>query len=672
MKKFIFKKIIATTITAAIALSTGVTAFAADSPQQITPGNSGSTTVKATVESEPVVWLPTNITISGTPDENHQYTGEGAVIVEGDMAGDEYVSIIPDSTVTLTQPGKDDITAQITQEKTTFTYDDLQNSNSAVTHISTDSLSAGQWTGSFSYTVSLEANPLPPGYTTLYEYDLSATETDNVKAYYMVPNKNTSPIEVETQSSKVKSRSTDTQSNTIIEYNGIRYVLSNEDELVISGEGEMKENIQSDLIDCANYAKDIAGKFGYKYFLYKGSREGTFGDYDIYENGRMISTDELEVGEILMNFSENSLEPGFVHWTGNGTGSYPSGEIENYDEIIEYSNSVVSNYVLTNLKKVEITEGVTNISKKAFYNCKTLEEVSISNTVTEIDDYAFQYCSSLKAVTIPDSVTSIGKYCFDSCTSLSNISFGKGLSEIPSGAFSDCTNLTSVTFPKYITIQMRAFDGSGVREVHINEPINLEGASFGGRVLDLYVNDLDDLYNSTIYRTEGVNNNSFNNLYLNGELVSEVTIPEGTQEVKNLFFKSIQKVNIPDTVTTIGAYAFSDSSISSVNLPDSVTEIGSYAYYRCRNLTTINNLPTGLTTIGGGAFQWCSNLTKVVIPDSVTAIYSGAFGNCKNLTDVQISDNSLKSIANISLVHSVFSQCPCETELVERYNALNA
>lgn len=666
MKKFVFKQIVAGAMAAAISLSTGVTAFAADQ-QQITPGNTGSTTVKATVESEAVVWLPTNITLSGAPDENKKYTGEGAVIVEGDIAGNEFVSVTPESSISLKQSGKDDIIAQVTQEKTTFTYDDLQNSNSAVTSISADTLSAGEWNSVLHYNVSLDENPLPAGYTTLYEYDLSATEADDVKAYYMVPNKNTSPIEVETQASKAKSRaaaaSDQAEADNIIEYNGIRYVLSDEDELVISGEGEMKENIQADLIDHFGCATDIAGKYGYKYYVAT--------DGHAYENGKMISADDIGEDEIVMVFGINDFIPSFaLHDPGH---PYPFDKIENYDEIIEYTDSIKPNYTFTNLKKVTITNGVTNISEYAFYNCETLEEISISNTVTTIEDNAFAGCSSLKEITIPDSVTSLGKYSFDDCTSLNKISFGKGLSEIPSYTFRDCPNLKSVTLPENIkTVQMRAFTDTGLSELHINAPISLLGASFDGRIIDLHVNDLNDLYNSYIYRSDGGNDNHFDNLYLNDQLVTEVTIPDGTQEVKNLFFASIQKVSIPDTVTTIGSYAFSESSISNLNLPDSVTEIGSYAYQKCRNLIVIDNLPSQLTTIGGGAFEWCTNLTKVIIPDSVTSIYAGAFSYCKSLTDVEISDDSLKSIANSSLVRSVFSQCPCEAELLERYNALNS
>lgn len=438
MKKLI-NKIIAGTMAAAIALSTGVTAFAADT-QQITPGNTGSTTVKANVESEAVVWLPTNITISGTPDENNQYTGEGAVIVEGDIAGNEFISVTPESSISLKQSGKDDIIAQVTQEKTTFTYDDLQNSNSAITSISTDTLSAGEWSSVLHYNVSLDENPLPPGYTTLYEYDLSATAADDVKAYYMVPNKNTSPIEVEKQANKIKSRtaatSDQTEADNIIEYNGIRYVLSDEDELVISGEGEMKENIQADLIDYVGIYEAVAKKFNVHYYI------------------GVPATEEIE-GEIYVNFTTNSLKPywitqlidGTTYCTYNiamGKGYKHSPELDELSENIEaYINEIYSEYVVAAPKNVVILNGVTNISDHAFYDCISLTNITIADSVTTIDSSAFAGCENLTDISIPDSVTEISSRAFSNCYALKEIVIPNSVSRIGNSAFYACNSLQS-------------------------------------------------------------------------------------------------------------------------------------------------------------------------------------------------------------------------------------
>lgn len=550
MKKLI-NKIIAGTMAAAIALSTGVTAFAADT-QQITPGNTGSTTVKANVESEAVVWLPTNITISGTPDENNQYTGEGAVIVEGDIAGNEFISVTPESSISLEQPGKDDIVAQVTQEKTTFTYDDLQNSNSAVTSISADTLSAGEWSSVLHYNVSLDENPLPPGYTTLYEYDLSATAADDVKAYYMVPNKNTSPIEVEKQANKIKSRtaatSDQTEADNIIEYNGIRYVLSDEDTFVISGEGDMKPDIQKELIDYEGIKNLVLETFPNVGICSNGYAQlDSITGNPIYADGRVVFdvfTKDKDK-EYFIEWEENSIFPNKQMFVKNSIDS--DSEISvcgfgvTYDEetsdekyfkydpycaeIMQFIEDNYTDYVVSMPKHVIIQEGITSVSEKAFYKCNSLQTVELSDSVVSIGDYAFSNCPNLEAFDLKN-VKALGRYAFSSSTfesiDISNIE------DIGNGAFAE-SSLTKIVLPNGIT-------------------------STGA--------------------------NTFTNC------------------------TALKEIVIPDSVTSIGSYAFKGcNSLQSIQIPDNISYIGDSAFNSCENLQSVY-IPDSVTYIGRAAFSW--------------------------------------------------------------------
>ncbi len=79
-----------------------------------------------------------------------------------------------------------------------------------------------------------------------------------------------------------------------------------------------------------------------------------------------------------------------------------------------------------------------------------------------------------------------------------------------------------------------------------------------------------------------------------------------------------------------------------VNIPDSVTSIGNWAFCRCNNLTSVT-IPDSVTSIGGSAFENCSNLTNVIIGNGVMSIYDFTFFGCDRLTSVTIG-NSVTSI----------------------------
>ena len=295
------------------------------------------------------------------------------------------------------------------------------------------------------------------------------------------------------------------------------------------------------------------------------------------------------------------------------TGYYgPGGDVIIPTTLGGYPVTTIGEYAFSycpSLTTVGIPDTVTAIGKSAFWNCPDLQGVHITDIaawcsiafesnplqyaeklylngalvtdlvipdgVSTISKNAFNYCTSLNTVTIPDSVTSIGEHAFYSCTSIASVTVGANIATIGRSAFDLCNKINCVYLSDIAAWCNIVFD-------------------------NFYANPI-------IHARK---------LYINGEGVTDLVIPEG--------------------VTSIGNYAFSDyDGLVSVSIPDSVTTIGEQAFYNCRNLAAMI-IGDGVTSIGYRAFSSCLKLTEVTIPESATEIGERAFSGCTTLTEVTI------------------------------------
>ena len=245
-----------------------------------------------------------------------------------------------------------------------------------------------------------------------------------------------------------------------------------------------------------------------------------------------------------------------------------------------------TNILIAGCQNATIPNSVTSIGIHAFWGCSSLTSITIPNSVTNIGDYAFNRCSSLTSITIPNSVTSIGEYAFGYCRSLTSITIPNSITSIGDEAFNWCSSLTSITIPNSVT-------------------------SIGNNAF-LYCSSLT----SMVVEEGNTTYDSRNNC--------NAVIETAT----NTLIAGCQKTIIPNSVTSIGDWAFSGcSSLTSITIPNSVTSIGYRAFAGCNSLTSIT-IPNSVTSIGNSAFERCSSLTSITIPNSVTNIGEEAFRYC--------------------------------------------
>lgn len=147
-----------------------------------------------------------------------------------------------------------------------------------------------------------------------------------------------------------------------------------------------------------------------------------------------------------------------------------------------------------------------------------------------------------------------------------------------------------------------------------------------------------------------------------------VTPPPSTEEwvvdkdgILSAYNGTAKNVEIPSKVNGIAvkeiAYRtfYNNKTIESVTIPDTVSTIGDYAFNYCSNLKTVT-FGSGVKKIGNYSFSQ-SGVTSVVFPDSVESIGFAAFWKCSGLSDVEIPA-SVTSIGSRAFVGcSIKSLC---------------
>ena len=114
--------------------------------------------------------------------------------------------------------------------------------------------------------------------------------------------------------------------------------------------------------------------------------------------------------------------------------------------------------------------------------------------------------------------------------------------------------------------------------------------------------------------------------------ITEVDIPEGVTTLEEYTFQyceNMQRITLPQSLTTIELAALSHCGYSELLIPHAVTSIGDYAFDYCERLKTVT-IGRGVREFGHCVFDGCRMLNKVIshIPgDSLFEIDRSVFGN---------------------------------------------
>ena len=284
-----------------------------------------------------------------------------------------------------------------------------------------------------------------------------------------------------------------------------------------------------------------------------------------------------------------------------------------------YSVTSIGNYTFyrcTSLTSITIGNSVTSIGYEAFYECSALTSITLSNSVTSIVNIAFYGCSALTSITIPNSITSIGSSAFYYCSALTSIVVESGNTMYDSrencnAIIETATNTLivgcqSTTIPNSVTsIGRSAFSGCS----------SLTSVTIPNSVTSIGNGAFQSCFSLTSIVVE-----SGNTMYDSRENCNAII-----ETATNTLIAGCQSTIIPNSVTTIGDYAFYGcSSLTSITIPNSVTSIGWAAFAGCSSLTSITCLAQTPPTCSSNSFSNVPRTIPLYVPAESVEAYKAA------------------------------------------------
>ena len=344
------------------------------------------------------------------------------------------------------------------------------------------------------------------------------------------------------------------------------------------------------------------------------------------------------------------------NWSTSYTGDVVIPETVEYSGQVYVVDSIGSNAFdnCDELTSVRLPEGLKAIGENAFYSCSGLTSISFPSSLRHIDTYAFSGCSSLTSLSFPEGMTQIGNGAFYGCGRLETISFPSTMKSIDWSAFCirygndygvcTCDSIRRIDIKDFSTwLNSDRFGAnSSSYEGHVcasNAKLYIDGKKLEDEVVipegvtelkshlfdgatqitsikfpSTLVRVAEDAF-THCYSLQNIEIDDLNDwlqidfggsfcpwyaeerlkLYVKGELLTHVVLPESLTELKPYVFsslKQIQRVDFPENLEKIGTKAFSScNELDSVFLPKNLSYIGDGAFSGVKAVTFLAQVP---------------------------------------------------------------------------------
>ena len=237
--------------------------------------------------------------------------------------------------------------------------------------------------------------------------------------------------------------------------------------------------------------------------------------------------------------------------------------------------------------------------------------------------------------------------------------------------------MSEITIPENVTYEGNTYRVTGIDSLtfceaddleRINLPSTLESIAFGafyycdnldviniadvGQWCEMDI-DMPNYYYNPLYYA--------NHLYLNGEEIRDLVIPESVERIRDYAFaycSSLRSATIPD-MRAIGKYAFNRcSNLSRVNI-GSLDSIGYAAFYECWALNQVHASSLeawcNIYFEYGGYYGQYSNplwqarhfyidgeeIHDLSIPDEINTLKTYAFAGCQSFTSLDLTNRTM-------------------------------